>query len=147
MAGSVCGLFEGTLYAVRELVPFSLASLRHLVHVSPKQHTIGAEATRQLNRPFVGPDVQLTAAVLPEDLDTEVSWDTRDCPRLSRSALSASSSSASGLSVMLSGASTPTSDMKSSFSQATPEKPKMFMGRLGSHPIVFEETSSNSDND
>ena len=33
MAGSVCGLFEGTLYAVRELVPYSLATLRHLVHV------------------------------------------------------------------------------------------------------------------
>ena len=34
MAGSVCGLFEGTLYAFRELVPYSLASLRHLVNVS-----------------------------------------------------------------------------------------------------------------
>ena len=92
-------------------------------------------------------DGQLTEAVLSAGLDTGSSWNTTDLPRLPRSALSASSSSASGLSVMVSGSSTPTSDVKSSFSQATPEKHKVFMGRLGSHPIVFEETSSNSSND
>ncbi|KAK9867329.1 hypothetical protein WJX84_011693 [Apatococcus fuscideae] len=31
MAGSVYGLFEGTLYAFAELVPHSLTTLRHLV--------------------------------------------------------------------------------------------------------------------
>ncbi len=180
MAGSICGVVEGTVYAFRELVPHSLADLRHLVQVSmrlgepyreralhksppltpislgpqgsPRQHTRGAEATLPGLRL---PSGRVEGAVLREqnffaNLNPEPPFKRYEPVRLPRSGRSETSSNPSTPSGILSGTSTPLSELQPAavpllVSYITPEKPSM--NRLGSYPIVFETDSVSSDQD